>query len=85
MGPPRGEMEKVGSNVRGSCEDLSSDCFREYPCDVSDEALCVEYRCHLVKLRVVPVQEQFLHAVCLKTVELILSGSDFCDVIFVFH
>ena len=45
----------------------------------------VEYRCHLMKMRAVPVQGEFLQAVCLKTVELILLGSDFCDVIFVFH
>ena len=40
LGPPRGEIEKVGSNERESCEDLSSDCFGDYSCDVSDEGLC---------------------------------------------
>jgi hypothetical protein len=40
LGPPRGGIEEAISNVPGSCDDLSSDVFQKFTCDVSDEALC---------------------------------------------
>ena len=39
LGPPRGRMEEASSNVPATCDDLSSNVFEEFSCDVSDEAL----------------------------------------------